>query len=380
MAEPVIVEAVRTPVGKRGGALSALHPTELLGQTYRELLARSGAHDDLVEQVVGGCVTQAGEQAANVTRNAWLAAGLPYDTAATTVDAQCGSGQQAAHLVAGLIAGGVVDVGISCGVEAMSRVPLGTASAAGGSPYPATWDIDLPTQYEAAERIARKYGISREAADGLGLLSQERARQAWNNHRFKHETFGVKVPAGDDTWHLVEEDEAVRDTTFEALAALRPVLPGGIHTAATTSPVSDGAAAILWSSKKSATALGMRPRARVVAQSLVGADPSLNLDGSITATRAVLGRAGMTLDDIDLVEVNEAFAAVVLAWARTFDADMSKVNVNGGALALGHPVGATGTRLLVSALHELERTDKEFALVAMCAGGGQAAGTIIQRL
>ncbi|MDI2128533.1 steroid 3-ketoacyl-CoA thiolase [Yinghuangia seranimata] len=380
MAEPVIVEAVRTPIGKRGGALSELHPTELLGQTYRELLDRSGAHDDLVEQVVGGCVTQAGEQAANVTRTAWLAAGLPYDTGATTVDAQCGSGQQAAHLVAGLVAGGTIDVGISCGVESMSRVPLGSATQGPGSPYPATWDIDLPTQYEAAERIARKYGVSREAADGLGLLSQERARQAWNNHRFKHETFGVKVPAGDDAFRLVEEDEGVRGTSFEALAALRPVLPGGIHTAGTTSQVSDGAAAILWASKKSATALGMRPRARVVAQALVGSDPSLNLDGAITATRAVLGRAGMSLDDIDLVEVNEAFAAVVLAWTKAFAADMSKVNVNGGALSLGHPVGATGTRLLVSALHELERSDKEFALIAMCGGGGQATGTIIQRL
>ncbi|MCF2532767.1 steroid 3-ketoacyl-CoA thiolase [Yinghuangia soli] len=381
MAEPVIVEAVRTPVGKRGGTLSRLHPTELLGQTLRELLDRSGAKDDIVEQVVGGCVTQAGEQSANVTRNAWLAAGLPYDTASTTVDAQCGSGQQAAHLVAGLIAGGVIDVGVSCGVESMSRVPLGTASGAqDGSPYPDAWDIDLPSQYEAAERIARKYGISREAADGLGLLSQERARQAWNNHRFKHETFGVKVPAGDDAWHLVEEDEGVRDTSFEALSALRPILPGGVHTAGTASQVSDGAAAILWASKKSATALGMRPRARIAAQALVGSDPSLNLDGSIAATRAVLGRSGLSLDDIDLVEVNEAFAAVVLAWTRTFAADMSKVNVNGGSIALGHPVGATGARLITSALHELERTDKEFALIAMCGGGGQASATIIQRI
>ncbi|MEU8139745.1 steroid 3-ketoacyl-CoA thiolase [Streptodolium elevatio] len=380
MAEPVIVEAVRTPVGRRGGALSGLHPAELLGQTYRELLARAGVHDDIVEQVVGGCVTQAGEQSANVARNAWLAAGLPYDTAATTVDAQSGSGQQAAHFVAALIAGGTIDVGISCGVESMSRVPLGTASAAAGSPYPASWDIDLPTQFEAAERVARKYGVSREAADGLGLLSQERARQAWNNHRFKHETFGVKVPAGDDAWHLVEEDEGVRDTSFDALAALRPVLPAGIHTAGTIAQISDGAAAVLWSSKKSATALGLRPRARVVAQALVGSDPSLNLDGAIAATRTVLGRAGMSLDDIDLIEVNEAFAAVVLAWTKTFDADMSKVNVNGGAIALGHPVGATGTRLLTTALHELERTDKESALIAMCAGGGQATATLIQRL
>ena len=381
MAEPVIVEAVRTPVGRRGGGLSVLHPAELLGDTYRELVGRVGAKADIVEQVIGGCVTQVGEQSGNITRTAWLNAGLPYDVPATTVDCQCGSSQQANHLVAGLIAGGVIDVGIACGVESMSRVPLGAAGPGAGSPYPPSWDIDLPTRWEAAERVARKYGVSREAADGLGLLSQERARQAWDEHRFDRETFGVKVPAQQDgAWDLVDTDEGLRATTLEGLAELRPVHPGGIHTAGNSSQVSDGAAAIMWAARDVATTLGMTPRARVVAQAVVGSDPVVHLDGTIPATRAVLGRAGMSLDDIDVIEVNEAFAAVVLAWTRTFDADMTKVNVNGGAIALGHPVGATGVRLITSALHELERGDGEFALVAMCAGGGLATATILQRL
>ncbi|WP_406281875.1 steroid 3-ketoacyl-CoA thiolase [Embleya sp. NBC_00896] len=381
MAEPVIVEAVRTPVGKRGGGLSTLHPADLLGLTYRELIERAGVKPDIVEQVIGGCVTQRGEQSANITRTAWLAAGLPYDVAATTVDSACGSSQQANHLVAGLIAGGVIDVGIACGVESTSRVPPGSATAGAGSPYPPSWDIDVPTPWEAAERIARRYGISREAADGLGLLSQERARQAWGNHRFKRETFGVKVPIGTDgDWGLVEHDEGVRDTTMEALAALRPVQPAGIHTAGNASQVSDGAAAIMWAAKDVALALGLTPRARMVAQAVVGSDPVLHLDGPIAATRAVLGRAGLSLDDIDVIEVNEAFASVVLAWARTFDADMTKVNVNGGAIALGHAGGAAGGRLIASAVHELERGGGEFALIVMCADGGMATGTIVQRL
>ncbi|MDF3288397.1 steroid 3-ketoacyl-CoA thiolase [Streptomyces silvisoli] len=387
-AEPVIVEAVRTPIGKRGGALSNLHPAYLLGETYRELLARTGIQPDCVEQIVGGTVTHAGEQSMNPARNAWLAMGLPYETAATTVDCQCGSSQQANHIVANMVASGVIDVGIGCGVEAMSRVPLGSASKHGpGRPFPDEWNVDLPNQFQAAERIAKRRGLSRERVDALGLLSQRRAATAWAEERFKRETYPVQVPtteeeqlAGGGMWRLVDRDEGLRDTSAEALAGLKPVMPTAVHTAGNSSQISDGAAAVMWASKRMARALRLRPRARIVAQALVGADPHFHLDGPIDATRAVLGKAGMTLRDIDLVEINEAFASVVLSWAQVFDADMDKVNVNGGAIALGHPVGATGARLITTALHELERTDREFALITMCAGGALATGTIIQRL
>ncbi|MET7568738.1 steroid 3-ketoacyl-CoA thiolase [Streptomyces sp. NPDC005492] len=388
VAEPVIVEAVRTPIGKRGGALANLHPAYLLGETYRELLGRTGIHADCVEQVVGGTVTHAGEQSMNPARTAWLAMGLPYETAATTVDCQCGSSQQASHMTANMIAAGVIDVGISCGVEAMSRVPLGSGSKHGpGKPFPDEWNVDLPNQFEAAERIARNRQLTRENVDSLGLISQERAAIAWSEERFKKETFAVQVPTTEDEqraglgmWRLVDRDEGLRDTSMEALARLKPVMPTAVHTAGNSSQISDGASAIMWASKRMARALKLRPRARIVAQALVGADPHYHLDGPIDATRAVLGKAGMTLKDIDIVEINEAFASVVLSWAQVFGQDLEKVNVNGGAIALGHPVGATGARLITTALHELERADKEFALITMCAGGALATGTIIQRL
>jgi acetyl-CoA C-acetyltransferase len=314
--------------------------------------------------------------------------GLPYETAASTVDCQCGSSQQASHMVANMVAAGVIDIGIGCGVESMSRVPPGSGSRHGpGRPFPDEWNVDLPNQFEAAERIARHRGLTREDVDALGLLSQERAAHAWAEERFKRETFAVQVPTTEEEqdadqgmWRLVDKDEGPRDTTPEALAGLKPVMPTAVHTAGNSAQTSDGAAAVMWASKRMARALKLRPRARIVAQALVGADPHFHLDGSIDATRAVLGKAGMTLDDIDLVEINEAFASVVLSWARVFDQNLDKVNVNGGAIALGHPVGATGARLITTALHELERADKEFALVTMCAGGGLATGTIIQRL
>ncbi|WP_329248682.1 steroid 3-ketoacyl-CoA thiolase [Streptomyces sp. NBC_01478] len=388
VAEPVIVEAVRTPIGKRGGALANLHPAYLLGETYRELLGRTGIHADCVEQVVGGTVTHAGEQSMNPARTAWLAMGLPYETAATTVDCQCGSSQQASHMTANMIAAGVIDVGISCGVEAMSRVPLGSGSKHGpGKPFPDEWNVDLPNQFEAAERIARNRQLTRENVDSLGLISQERASIAWSEERFKKETFAVQVPTTEDEqraglgmWRLVDRDEGLRDTSMDALARLKPVMPTAVHTAGNSSQISDGASAIMWASKRMARALKLRPRARIVAQALVGSDPHYHLDGPIDATRAVLGKAGMTLKDIDIVEINEAFASVVLSWAQVFGQDLEKVNVNGGAIALGHPVGATGARLITTALHELERADKEFALITMCAGGALATGTIIQRL
>lgn len=390
-AEPVIVEAVRTPIGKRGGALANLHPAYLLGETYRELLGRTGIKADCVEQIVGGTVTHAGEQSMNPARNAWLTMGLPYETAATTVDCQCGSSQQASHMVANMIASGVIDIGISCGVEAMSRVPLGSGSKHGpGKPWPDEWNVDLPNQFEAAERIARRRGLTRERVDSLGLLSQERAAIAWSEERFKRETFAVQVPtteeeqaAGQGMWRLVDRDEGLRDTSMEALGRLKPVMPTAVHTAGNSSQISDGACALMWASRRTARALGLRPRARIVAQALVGSDPHFHLDGPIDATRAVLGKAGMSLKDIDVVEINEAFASVVLSWAQEFEGDLdglTKVNVNGGAIALGHPVGATGARLITTALHELERADKEFALITMCAGGALATGTIIQRL
>ncbi|CAM5517731.1 Acetyl-CoA acetyltransferase OS=Streptomyces antimycoticus OX=68175 GN=SANT12839_032370 PE=3 SV=1 [Streptomyces antimycoticus] len=324
----------------------------------------------------------------NPARTAWLTMGLPYETAATTVDCQCGSSQQANHMVANMIATGVIDIGIGCGVEAMSRVPLGSGSKHGpGKPFPEEWNVDLPNQFQAAERIARHRGLTRENVDALGLISQERAARAWAEERFKRETFAVQVPtteeeqtAGEGMWRAVDRDEGLRDTSMEALSGLKPIMPTAVHTAGNSSQISDGACAVLWASKRMARALKLRPRARIVAQALVGTDPHFHLDGPIDATKAVLGKAGMTLKDIDLVEINEAFASVVLSWSRVFEQDLAKVNVNGGAIALGHPVGATGARLITTALHELERADKEFALITMCAGGALATGTIIQRL
>jgi acetyl-CoA C-acetyltransferase len=381
MPEPVLVEAVRTPIGKRNGWLSTLHPAELLGAAQRELLHRSGIPADAVEQVIGGCVTQAGEQASNVTRNAWLHAGLPPSVAATTVDCQCGSAQQANHLVAGLIHAGAVEVGMACGVEAMSRVGLGANVFGGpGSPRPEGWSVDLPNQFEGAERIAREYGVSREGVDALAVRSQLGARRAWDEGRFAREVFPVKAPGGEGGTRAVDRDQGLRDTTLDGLAALAPVLPDGVHTAGNSSQISDGAAAVLWASRERAAELGLRPRARVVAQCLVGSDPYFHLDGPVRATSTVLAKAGMTMADIDLFEVNEAFASVVLAWAKVHEPDPDRVNVNGGAIALGHPVGSTGSRLIVTALHELERTDRELALITMCAGGALATGTILQRL
>ena len=386
MTEAVIVDAVRTPVGKRYGALSGLHPAQLLGLTQRGLLERSGVAPETVGQVVGGCVTQVGEQSNNVTRNAWLYAGLPYRTACTTIDCACGSSQQAVHMVAGLIASGAIDTGIGCGVEAMSRVFLGQALAPGtGSPAPDGWELDMPDQFTAAERIARKRGITREDADALGVASQAKAKAAWEQDRFAGQILPVEAPVmtkegptGETA--TVTRDQGLRDTTAEALAGLKPVIPDGIHTAGNSSQISDGAAAVLLMSRERAAELGLRPRARIVASGMVGSDPYYHLDGPIEATRHVLDKAGMKLSDIDLVEINEAFASVVLSWASVLEPDMDRVNVNGGAIALGHAVGSTGARLITQAVHELERSDKSTALVTMCAGGAHSTATIIERI
>ena len=388
MGNPVIVEAVRTPLGKRNGGLAGVHPGELLGFVMREALARAGVGAEHVGQVVGGCVTQAGEQSNDLVRRAWLHAGLPQRTGATTIDAQCGSGQQATHLVNDLIRAGTIEVGLACGVEAMSRVPLGANVPPGtGDPRPATWDIDMPNQFEAADRIARNRGLGREDLERFGLASQQKARTAVDEGRFKREIAAYSAPVLDRETReptgqnaLVDTDEGLRETTLEGLAGLRPVLEGGLHTAGTSSQISDGASAVLLMDESVAEALGVRPRARIVTHTLVGSDPYFHLDGPIDATRAVLERAGMSLADIDLFEVNEAFASVVLSWAQVLEPDLDRVNVNGGAIALGHPVGSTGTRLITTALHELERRDASTALVSMCAGGAMATGTIIERL
>jgi acetyl-CoA C-acetyltransferase len=382
----VIVEAVRTPIGKRGGVLAGLHAAEILGSAQTALLDRAGIDPALVEQVAGGCVTQAGEQSSNITRTAWLHAGLPYQTGCQTLDAQCGSAQQAAHLVAGLIAAGAIEAGVACGVEAMSRVPLGANRGTDcGTPRPPTWDIDLPNQFVAAERIAQRRSLSRAEVDAFGVRSQTLAQAAWSQGRFDREVVPVKAPVLGDNHqptgetHTVERDEGLRETSLEGLAKLRPVLADGVHTAGTSSQISDGAAAVLLLDSARARALGLRPRARIVAQCLVGAEPYYHLDGPIAATERVLSRSGMTLGDIDLFEVNEAFASVVLSWLSVYRPDPGKVNVNGGAIALGHPVGSTGARLLTTALHELERRDAATALITMCAGGAMSTATIIER-
>jgi acetyl-CoA C-acetyltransferase len=386
MAQPVIVEAVRSPIGKRNGWLSGFHASELLGNVQVELVKRAGIDPGAVEQIVGGCVTQAGEQASNVTRTAWLGQSLPYETAATTIDCQCGSAQQANNFVASLISADAIEVGIACGIEAMSRVGLGANAINGpGKSKPADFPWDMPDQFGAAERIATKYGITRADVDWLGLESQRKAAVAVAEGRFEREivpieapVVGPEGPTGERK--LVNKDQGPRDTTAEGLAGLKPVLPDGMHTAGNSSQISDGAAAILWMSEDRARAEGFTPRARIVAQTLIGSDPYYHLDGPIAATAAVLKKAGMTMDDIDLFEVNEAFASVAMSWAKVHEADWDKVNVNGGAIALGHPVGSTGSRLITTALHELERTDKSLALVTMCCGGALATGTIIERL
>jgi acetyl-CoA C-acetyltransferase len=383
----VIIEAVRTPIGRRGGWLSGLHATELLAAAQVEVVKRSGIDASVVEQIVGGCVTQAGEQAGNVARQAWLLAGLPYEAAATTVDTQCGSSQQANHLISALVSNGAIDVGIACGVEAMSRVPLGSNIMHGPGAWVADgWPWDSPDQFTGAERIARNRGITREDVDRFGLESQQKAKLAWDEGHFDREVMKIEAPViGPDKQPqsektVVSKDQGLRDTTPEALANLKPVLEDGIHTAGNSSQISDGAAAVLWMSEERAKAEGLKPRARFVAQAVVGSDPYYLLDGPVDVTRKLLEKTGMKMSDFDIFEVNEAFASVVLSWMQVHSPDPNRVNVNGGAIALGHPVGATGSRLITTALHELERRDAQLAFVAMCCGGAIGTGSIIERI
>jgi acetyl-CoA C-acetyltransferase len=388
----VIIDAVRTPIGRRGGGLSSLHPAELLARVQSALIDRSGIDPAEVGQVVGGCVSQVGEQSFNVTRTAWLSAGLPLETAATTIDTQCGSSQQATNLAASLIGSGVVDVAVACGVEMMSRIPIGSNSSKKlglGIPIPKTYfgQYEMTSQFEGAERIADKWDISRADTDAFGFASQQRAAQAWSEGRFDGQYIEIEAPDLDedgnptDSMHTVSRDEGLRETTLEKLATLKPVgRENGVHTAGNSSQISDGAAAVLMMTEERAAELGLTPRARVVDTCLVGVDPELMLTGPIDATRRLLDRTGLSIDDIDTFEINEAFASVVLAWAKEVGADLDKTNPNGGAIALGHPLGGTGAFLLTKALYELERTGGRYSLVSMCCGGGLGTGTLLERI
>jgi acetyl-CoA C-acetyltransferase len=392
MSEVVIVEAVRSPIGRRNGGFAGMHPAELLSKVQSELIRRSGIDPNEVGQVVAGCVSQVGEQSFNIGRTAWLAAGLPLEVAATTVDTQCGSSQQATNLATALVGSGVVDVAVACGVEVMSRIPIGINSSKKlglGVPIPKTYfdKYEMTSQFEGAERIADKWGITRADADEFGLRSQQNAARAWAEDRFGTQVVPIEAPELDSeggptgSTRLVERDEGLRDTNLEGLAKLKPVArEDGVHTAGNSSQISDGAAAVLIMTREKADALGLTPKARVVDTCLVGVDPVLMLTGPIDATRTLLDRTGLAIDDIDVFEINEAFASVVLAWAREIGVDMDKVNPNGGAIALGHPLGGTGAFLMTKAVHELERTGTSKALISMCCGGGLGTGTIIERL
>lgn len=383
MREVVIVEAVRTPMGKRNGGLAGVHPVNLGAHVLKELISRSGIDPALVEDVTFGCVGQVGEQGVNVGRNAVLTAGFPYTVPAMTVDRQCGSSQQAIHIAANLVQSGTVDIAIGAGVENMSRVPMGASTAIGGNPFPPelTALYDLTHQGISAEKIAKQWGISRREADAFGALSQQRAARAQAEGLFDAEIVPVPVTIEGEQ-RLISRDEGIRPgTTADTLASLKPsFLPDGVLHAGNSSQITDGAAAVLLMTREKAQELGLRPRARVVAQAVVGSDPELMLTGPITATPKVLDKAGLTLADIDVFEINEAFAPVVLAWERELRPDMEKVNPNGGAIALGHPLGGTGARLMTTMLHHLERTGGRYGLQTMCCGGGLGTATIIERL
>jgi acetyl-CoA C-acetyltransferase len=392
MRDVVIVEAVRSPVGRRKGGLSGMHSADLLADVQRALIERSGIDPTEVGQVVGGCVGQVGMQAANITRTAWLQAGLPLEAAATTVNTQCGSSQQATNMATALVAAGVVDVAVSCGVEVMSVVAMGSSVPKDpfvGKPINRNyWEhYENTSQFEGAERIAEKFELTRDQLDAFGKQSQDRAAVAWAEGRFDTQIVPIDAPTLDDAGEpngtrTITRDEGLRDTTLEALANLKPVLDRepAFHTAGTASQISDGAGAILLMTAEKADALGLAPKARIVDTCIVGSDPVLMLTGPIPATEHLLERNKLTIDDVDLVEINEAFASVVLGWQKATGADLARVNPNGGAIALGHPLGGTGTILLTKAVHELERSGKQRALVTMCCGGGLGTGTIIERV
>jgi acetyl-CoA acetyltransferase family protein len=381
MSDAVIVGAVRTAVGKKNGRLSAVRPDDLAAHVLRELVERVGVDPTEVEDVILGCVDQVGEQGMNIARNAALIAGLPLDVCGTTLDRMCGSGQQAANFAAMGVMSGQYDVVIAGGVEHMTRVPMG-ANAMGPGEGPLSPRLqeryNIVPQGISAELIAEKWGLEREELDELAARSHEKAGRAIAEGRFRREIVPVTLPDGS----VFDTDEGVRvPVNREKMASLAPSFkPDGVVTAASSSQISDGAAALMLVSAEKARALGLRPRARVVATALAGVDPTIMLTGPIPATQRVLRKAGLALDDIDLFEINEAFASVVLAWERELHPDMSRVNVNGGAIALGHPLGCSGAKLMTTLLHELERRGGRYGLQTMCIGFGQGIATIIERL
>jgi acetyl-CoA C-acetyltransferase len=394
MREVLIIEAVRTAVGRRNGMLAHTHPIDLLATVQREVVERSGIDASEVGQVVGGCVDQVGAQCGNITRTAWLSAGLPLDAGCFTLDSACGSSQQSLGVAFGLVASGVEDAVVACGVENMSMVPIGANAADGaaaghGKPINRTYreHYEYTTQFEGAERIAGKYGLTRQDADAFGLESQRRAARAVADGVFDREIVPVSAVAVDERGTRLADpvrfasDETPRRTTPEGLAGLKPVgRPDGVHTAGSSSQIADGASAVLVVAADRARELGLRGRARILQTCLVGCDPVLMLEGPIPATHRLLDRSGLGIDDVDVVEINEAFASVVLAWERELKPDMARVNPNGGAIALGHPLGATGCLLTTKALHELERADGQIGLITMCCGGGMGTGTLIERM
>ena len=385
MRDVVIVEAVRTPVGRRNGRLKGIHAVELAAKTLREVVGRVKLDPARVDQVLWGCVSQVGEQAFNVGRWSLLQAGYPVEVPATSLDFQCGSSQQAVHLAYGLIASGQYDIIVASGVEAKSRVPMfSTIQNGPGEP----WTDEIKERFSpvpqgiSAEEIAQKWGLSRQELDAYSLESHHKAAAATQAGAFKREIVPITVTLDDGTTEVMDKDEGIRyDTSMEKLASLKPsFLPDGMVTAGNSSQISDGSAALLLMGADTAKELGLRPRARIVAQVVVGVDPHIMLTGPIPATRAVLKRAGLRLDDMDRIEINEAFASVVLAWQKELQPDMRKVNVQGGAIALGHPLGCTGAKLMTTLLHSLEASGGRYGLQTMCCGGGMGTGTIIERL
>jgi acetyl-CoA acyltransferase len=382
MREAVIVEAVRTPIARRNGKLKDVHPVVLGSLVLKEVVQRAGIEPGQVDDVVFGCVSQVGEQSLNVGRNAWLTAGFPVTTPATTVDRQCGSSQQALHFAANLVQSGVCDITIAGGVESMTRVPMGSNAVQPGTPFPPELLelYDLVPQGISAELMARKYGISRKAMDEFSVESHHRAHQATEKGYMRSQIMPVDISNGQP--EIFSRDEGIRaNATYEATAALQPAFnPEHSITAGNASQISDGAAAVLLMSLDKAKELGIKPRARIRAMAVVGTDPVLMLEGPIPGTAAVLKRAGLELSSIDLFEVNEAFASVVLAWQKETGADLAKTNVNGGAIAMGHPLGASGAILMTRLLHELERRDGRYGLETMCCGGGLGTATVIDRV
>jgi acetyl-CoA C-acetyltransferase len=384
--QSVIVSAVRTPMGRRGKGLSQTHPAMLLGAVQRAALEAAGVDPAAVGQVIGGVVAQVGEQSFNLTRTAWLSEGLPESVGASTVDAQCGSSQQALTLASALVGAGVVDIALACGVESMSRIPIGSNFRKDfnlGRPVPKEYlkRYEFLNQYQAAERIAERWGVTREQTDALGLSSQQRAAAAWAEGRFDGQIVPITAPGPEGEGEVViSRDEGLRETSLEKLGALDAVVPGGIHTAGSASQIADGASAVLVVSERRAAELNLEPLARVVDSATVGVDPVTMLLGPHEVTPMLLKRNNLSIEDFDLVEINEAFASIVLSWAQDTHPDPARVNPNGGAIALGHPLGGTGCVLTTKAVHELRRTGGRYGLVTMCCGGGLGTGTVLERL